>query len=124
MPGRRAGTGGCRGVGSDWKVIPGIQHLMMYCNGCPPLRVVAVMRGSMMHPTMMHPTRRCPWLVTEWQIVWRAGMGSVDRHRNQTVGNWSTRRDKNSGQCASDEEQELFHTQSPLWIAVSVAAVS
>jgi hypothetical protein len=57
VPGRRVrvDTGGCRGVGSDWKVIPGIQHFMMCCNGCPPLRVVVVMRD--VEHSMMSPKR-------------------------------------------------------------------
>jgi hypothetical protein len=60
------------GIGSHRDVIPGIQHPVMRCNRCSPLRVAVVIRG-VEHSTM-HLTRCSPWRVAEWQIVWRAGM--------------------------------------------------
>ena len=101
---QRWGLGGCR------EVIPGTEQSTL------PL------------------TRRFPWRVAKSHLrkddmmalgrpMEAAGRCSVGRLQNcTTVRILSTRRDKNSDQCGSDEEQEPIHPKNPLRIAVLFAA--
>ena len=107
--GREEGCGGIRRRGaleSRWEVIPGTELSRL------PL------------------TRRFPWRVAKSHLrkgdmmalgrpMEAAGRCSVGRLR-RILG---TRRDKNSDQCGSDEEQEPVHSKNPLWSAVLLQRV-